>query len=122
MVKLTVQNTLRQQFRRFYLGTNGKQTAQLYIGGALKLGSYETEGETYSRNLIVRQFDTKERRQQAFLYRKIVLIQHIGMPGRRQRIMTGFTYKIYKNEEINLVTVNASLDEEYSTNRLRAQF
>lgn len=41
----------------------------------------------------------------------------------RQRIMTGFTLqKIYKNEEINLVTVNASLDEEYSTNRLLAQF
>ncbi|MFQ7764004.1 MAG: hypothetical protein ACLRH0_06100 [Blautia wexlerae] len=26
--------------------------------------------------------------------------------------------KIYKNEEINLVTVNASLDEEYSTEQL----
>ncbi|MFQ7715839.1 MAG: hypothetical protein ACLRIT_04510 [Blautia sp.] len=36
-----------------------------------------------------------------------------------KRIMTGFTYtKIYKNEEINLVTVNASLDEEYSTEQL----
>ena len=37
--------------------------------------------------------------------------------------MTGFNFtKIYKNEEINLVTVNAGLDEEYSTNRLLAQF
>ena len=108
---------------QIYLGTNGKQTAQLYIGGALKLGTYETEGETYSRNLIVRQFDTKE-------------AQAAGVPVSKDCFDPTYRYawdetedndwfyftKIYKNEEINLVTVNASLDEEYSTNRLLAQF
>lgn len=102
---------------------SGKQTAQLYIGGALKLGTYETEGETYSRNLIVRQFDTKE-------------AQAAGVPVSKDCFDPTYRYawdetedndwfyftKIYKNEEINLVTVNASLDEEYSTNRLLAQF
>ena len=104
---------------QIYLGTNGKQTAQMYIGGALKLGTYETEGETYSRNLIVRQFDTKE-------------AQAAGVPVSKDCFDPTYRYawdetedndwfyftKIYKNEEINLVTVNASLDEEYSTNRL----
>ena len=60
MVKLTVQNTLRQQFRRFILEQTENRQRSCNIGGALKLGTYETEGETYSRNLIVRQFDTKE--------------------------------------------------------------
>ena len=108
---------------QIYLGINGKQTAQLYIGGALKLGTYETEGETYSRNLIVRQFDTKE-------------AQAAGVPVSKDCFDPTYRYawdeiedndwfyftKIYKNEEINLVTVNAGLDEEYSTNRLLAQF
>lgn len=108
---------------QIYLGTNGKQTAQLYIGGALKLGTYESEGETYSRNLVVRQFDTKE-------------AQAAGVPVSKDCFDPTYRYawdeiedndwffftKIYKNEEMNLVTVNASLDEEYSINRLLAQF
>lgn len=108
---------------QIYLGTNGKQTAQLYIGGALKLGTYETEGETYSRNLIVRQFDTKE-------------AQAAGVPVSKDCFDPTYKYawdeiedndwfsftKIYKNEEMNLVTVNSSLDEQYSINRLLAQF
>ncbi len=91
---------------QIYLGINGKQTAQLYIGGALKLGTYETEGETYSRNLIVRQFDTKE-------------AQAAGVPVSKDCFDPTYRYawdeiedndwfyftKIYKNEEINLVTV-----------------
>ena len=60
----------------------------------------------------------KKRRQQAFLYRKTV---RYAWDETEDNDWFYFT-KIYKNEEINLVTVNASLDEEYSTNRLLAQF
>ena len=108
---------------QIYLGTNGKQTAKLYIGGLLKLGTYETEGETYSRNLIVRQFDTKE-------------AQAAGVPVSKDCFDPTYKYawddvddndwffftKVYKNEEMSLVTVNSNLDEEYSINRLLAQF
>ena len=106
-----------------YLGTNGKQTAKLYIGGALKLGTYEPEGETYSRNLITRLFDTKE-------------AQAAGVPVSKDCFDPTYKYawdevddndwffftKLYKNEEMSLVTINSSLDEEYSINRLLAQF
>lgn len=106
-----------------YLGTNGKQTAKLYIGGALKLGTYESEGETYSRNLITRLFDTKE-------------AQAAGVPVSKDCFDPTYKYawdevddndwffftKLYKNEEMSLVTINSSLDEEYSINRLLAQF
>ncbi|MDY4115036.1 MAG: leucine-rich repeat domain-containing protein [Blautia sp.] len=106
-----------------YLGTNGKQTAKLYIGGALKLGTYESEGETYSRNLITRLFDTKE-------------AQTAGVPVSKDCFDPTYKYawdevddndwffftKLYKNEEMSLVTINSSLDEEYSINRLLAQF
>lgn len=106
-----------------YLGTNGKQTAKLYIGGALKLGTYEPEGETYSRNLITRLFDTKE-------------AQTAGVPVSKDCFDPTYKYawdevddndwffftKLYKNEEMSLVTINSSLDEEYSINRLLAQF
>ena len=106
-----------------YLGTNGKQTAKLYIGGVLKLGTYESEGETYSRNLITRLFDTKE-------------AQAAGVPVSKDCFDPTYKYawdevddndwffftKLYKNEEMSLVTINSSLDEEYSINRLLAQF
>lgn len=45
---------------QIFLGNDGKQIANLYVGGALKLGTNNTEEGTYSRGLSVYQFDVKE--------------------------------------------------------------
>lgn len=45
---------------QIFLGNDGKQIANLYVGGVLKLGTNNTEEGTYSRGLNLYQFDVKE--------------------------------------------------------------
>ena len=103
---------------QIFLGNDGKQTANLYVGGALKLGEYTIE-ETYSRNLLIGQFDAKE-------------AEATGVPVAQDCFSPAYSYdwkdiedngwwehiKMYQGEEIKLAEINSSLSEDDSIKKL----
>lgn len=105
-----------------FLGNDGKQTANLYLGGALKLGTYDTEEGAFSREIYLNQFDVKE-------------AEAAGVPVAQDCFSPSYSYdwkemegngwwsykKEYQGEEIKLVTINSSLSEDDSIKKLKIQ-
>lgn len=107
---------------QIFLGNNGKQTANLYVGGALKLGTRNIEEGTYPRNIILYQFDVKE-------------AEAAGVPVAQDCFSPTYSYdwkdmegngwwdhvKVYQGEKIKLATINSSLPEDDSIKKILMQ-
>lgn len=105
---------------QIFLGNDGKQIANLYVGGVLKLGTNNTEEGTYSRGLNLYQFDVKE-------------AEAAGVPVAQDCFSPSYSYdwkemegngwwdyiKTYQGEEMKLVAINSSLSEDDSIKKLR---